>query len=107
MPDRYSSGRQFTIATLKHNLVQSASEAFKTAQLRQPSAKNPSWEELFKHWPKGNRYELRSENKDENIIKLAEAAQPDDAESSSSSDDDDPKEPLEDEALPYDHTEVH
>jgi hypothetical protein len=107
MPDRYSSGRQFTIATLKHNLVQSAAEAFKTAQLKHPSDTNPTWEDLFKFWPKGPRYELRSEDKEEKLTKPTETAQPDDAESSSSSDDDDPKEPLIDEALPDDHTDVH
>ena len=70
MPDRYSSGRQYTIATLKHNLVQSAAEAFKTAQMKQPNADNPSWEELFKYWPKGPRYELRTEAKEEAPTKL-------------------------------------
>jgi hypothetical protein len=75
--------------------------------MKQPNADNPSWEELFKYWPKGPRYELRTENKEEASTKLPEKAQPDDAESSSSSDDEEPKQPIQDETLPDDHTEVH
>jgi hypothetical protein len=107
MPDRYSSGRQFTIATLKHNLVQSAAEAYRAARVKQPNADNPSWEELFKYWPKGPRYDLRTEEKEEVPKKLPMEAQPDDDNSSSSSDDEEPPQPVPDETLPDDHKEVH
>ena len=58
MPNRYSAGRLFTIASLKHHLIRSAAVAYNAFRLEHKGVRNPTWDQVFDCWPQGKRFKL-------------------------------------------------